>query len=235
MLRLSISYGQSRTVVRRHVYSQFRKKDNSTLGVNPGNAPRLRGDTPVTTYSTSTHLTRDKSTMTPNDQNSHKASKRAKLAPSADTRNTSQPDAPPAIFCSVEGCPHKHSGFSKRPVWYHHMMEEHTPWPDGRYHCPFENCKCHKSGFRYRVHFRHHMDWHICHMDMLSHTKDDDIKDTLKASDELDDLLQRTESEWRLVDLERMRAETGWPDFQSQTRVGGLPGNGSSPESYQSI
>lgn len=166
--------------------------------------------------------------MTENNQDDGHQSKKVKLtepeACSQDTPSTQnaasdqcaeQPKTtPPAtIFCSVEGCPHKETGFAKRPVWYRHMMETHCPWPDGRYYCPFDTCKCHKSGFRYAVHFNQHMEWHIAHKDMLSWAVVDDIADVQRAIVEGDELLERTKAEWDPKDratMERPFAEPMW-------------------------
>lgn len=97
--------------------------------------------------------------------------------------------------CSVESCPQKGIAFTSKPVWYRHMTETHAPWPDGRFYCPFETCQCHKSGFRYRVHYKQHMEWHVFHKDMLTKTTDDDPQEVAKASQESDMLVTAARSE----------------------------------------
>lgn len=86
--------------------------------------------------------------------------------------------------CSVESCLQNGTKFTTQPVWYRHMTETHAPWPDGRFYCPFETCQCHKSGFRYRVHYKQHMEWHMSHKDRLTKTTDDDPREVGKASKE---------------------------------------------------
>lgn len=115
---------------------------------------------------------------------------------------STQQDTPPqpktssvTYHCSVETCPQKGIAFTSKPVWYRHMTETHAPWPDGRFYCPFETCACHKSGFRYRVHYRQHMEWHVYHKDMLTKTTDDKPEEVARASQNSEMLIAAARSE----------------------------------------
>lgn len=128
----------------------------------------------------------------------HKSKKVRLTDPGPSTQQNTRPPlktSQATYHCSVESCPQNGINFTSKPVWYRHMTETHAPWPDGRFYCPFETCACHKSGFRYRVHYKQHMEWHVFHKDMLTKTTDDRPEEVAKASQESEMLMAAARSE----------------------------------------